>query len=176
MSLGARLEAYEALVRSWAPRIDLISPGDLDRLGRRHIEDSLKALPLVASAPVGPCVDVGSGAGFPGIPLALAEPARHWRLLEPRAKRAAFLEEVVRSLELDCEVLALSAAQAVADPGLAGSHALATARALAAPARAFELLRPLCMSGGLGVVWSGKDAVVPPDAGEVVPGLASLTF
>ena len=176
MTLEERLKAYAELVRSWAPRLDLVAPGDLDRLEERHISDSLKALPLVAGAPPGPAVDVGSGAGLPGIPLALADPSRHWRLLEPRAKRAAFLEEAVRALELDCEVLAQTAAEAARDPALARAHVVATARALAAPETAFELLRPLGAPGGIGLVWVGKGALLPPEAEEIDPGLASVTF
>ena len=176
MTLESRLQAYIDLVRAWSSRLDLVAPGDLDRFHERHALDSLKALPLVTSAPSGPAVDVGSGAGLPGVPLALGEPSRHWRLLEPRARRAAFLEEVVRTLGLDCEVVARSAAEAAADPTFARAHTVLTARALAPPAEAFELLRPLAAPGGLGIVWVGKDALLPPDAGEVVPGLASLTF
>ena len=176
MTLDARLQAYAGLLRSWAPRLDLVAPGDLSRLKERHLDDSLKALPLLTAAPPGPAVDVGSGAGLPGIPLALAEPARSWRLLEPRAKRAAFLEEVVRELELDCEVLALTAQQAARDPALAASHAIATARALAAPVAAFALIGPLVVPGGLGIVWVGKEAILPPDAEEVGQGLASVRF
>ena len=176
MTLEDRLKVYAELVRSWAPRLDLVAPGDLDRFEDRHVRDSLKAVPLVASAPPGPAVDVGSGAGLPGIPLALADPSRRWRLLEPRAKRAAFLEEAVRALELDCEVLAKTAAEAARDPALAGAHSVATARAVAAPEAAFELLRPLGARGGIGLVWIGKGALLPPDAGEIAPGLASVTF
>ena len=176
MTLEERLEAYADLVRSWAPRLDLVAPGDLDRFEERHVRDSLKALPLVAAAPPGPAVDVGSGAGLPGIPLALADPARHWRLLEPRAKRAAFLEEAVRALGLDCEVLAKSASEAALDPALTRAHSVATARALAAPTRALELLRLLGAPGGTGLVWVGKGALLPPEAEETAPGIASVRF
>ncbi|MGH2757021.1 MAG: RsmG family class I SAM-dependent methyltransferase, partial [Actinomycetota bacterium] len=65
-----KLAAYAALVRTWANRLDLVAPGDLDRFEERHIADSLRLLPLLERLPEGPCVDVGSGAGLPGIPLA----------------------------------------------------------------------------------------------------------
>jgi 16S rRNA (guanine527-N7)-methyltransferase len=176
MTLETDLAAYQELLSSWAPRLDLISPGDLERLRERHIEDALKALPLVRAAPAGWGIDVGAGAGLPGVPLALADRSRRWRLLEPRAKRAAFLEEVVRSLRLDCEVVVRRAEAAAADPALAAGHAIATARALAAPARAFSLLAPLLAPGGVALVWVGKDARIPPEAEEPAPGLATVTF
>lgn len=161
--IEARLAAYEDLVARYAPRLDLISPGDLPRLRTRHIDDSLRALPLIADAPPGPAVDVGSGAGLPGIPLAIAAPDRSWRLLEPRTRRAAFLEEVVRTLELDCEVSRMSAEQAGRTEGWADAHAVATARALAPPERAFELLRPLLTGSGVAIVFAGSSAPVVPE-------------
>ena len=169
------LEAYAELVRRWAERIDLVAPGDLERFEDRHVSDSLKALPLVEIAPAGPCIDVGAGAGRPGIPLAIADPSRPWRLLEPRAKRAAFLDEAVRVLRLEnCEVLRLRAEDAAADPGLAGAHALATARALASPEVAFPLLVPLLCAGGIAAVWVGASADIPSNAAVGPPGIATV--
>ncbi|MGH2694478.1 MAG: 16S rRNA (guanine(527)-N(7))-methyltransferase RsmG, partial [Actinomycetota bacterium] len=126
--------AYAELVRAWGSRLGLVSERDLDRFRERHIEDSLRLLPLLDSLPVGPAVDVGSGAGLPGIPLAISRPQREWRLLEPRRRRSAFLEEVVRELALDnCEVVIATAQEAARDPRLARAHVLATARALTPP-------------------------------------------
>lgn len=170
----AARKAYVELIRSWAPRLDLIAPRDIDRIEERHINDSLKALPWVLLAPPGPAVDVGSGAGFPGVPLALAAPQRLWRLIEPRARRAGFLDEVVRELDLNAEVIRMSAQEAAADPGLAGAHVVATARALAAPANAFGLLEPLLGRGGVSLVWVGERAQIPSEADESVPGLAII--
>lgn len=171
MGLDPRLGSYTQLVRDFAPKLDLVSPGDLDRFEERHIEDSLRALPYVQEAPPGPAVDVGSGAGLPGIPLAIADPHREWRLLEPRTRRAAFLEEVVRELDLaNVEVIA-ETAEAVAAKGAV--YAVATARALAPPPRALELLRPLVVSRGTLLVFIGKteDAT---KYGEVEPGLCRV--
>lgn len=169
-----RLQAFEQLLRVWAPRFDLISTGDVDRIRARHIDDSLRALPLLTALPDGACLDVGSGAGLPGIPLAIAS-NRPWRLLEPRRKRAAFLEEVLRELGLaHCEVIASSAEQAAADPQLRGAHVAVTARALAAPARAVELCGPLVRPSGYTILFVGSHAEIPPDAEEVAPGLITI--
>ena len=173
MSDQGKLSDYEGLIRSWAGRVDLVSPGDLDRLHERHIADSLRALELVFGAPEGPCIDVGSGAGLPGVPLAIAS-GRHWRLLEPRTKRAAFLDEVVRTLELDCEVVRLTAEEAARDPRLGRVHAVATARAVAPPVTAFELLAPLVAPGGRSVVFHGADAELPVGAERSAPSLATI--
>jgi 16S rRNA (guanine527-N7)-methyltransferase len=172
MSDQGKLSAYEDLVQLWAPTLDLVSPADLGRFHERHVADSLRVLGLVETAPEGPCVDVGSGAGLPGIPLAITS-KRHWRLLEPRGRRAGFLEEVVRELDLDCEVLRMTAQEAALDPGL--RHAVATARALAAPSAAFELVLPLVAPGGTAVVFHGPSAALPSEAEAWSDGIATIT-
>jgi 16S rRNA (guanine527-N7)-methyltransferase len=166
------MATYVDLVLAWAPRLDLVAPGDLDRFEKRHIEDGLRAVEAVGAAPEGPCIDVGSGAGIPGVPLAIAT-ARPWRLLEPRRRRAAFLEEVTRELELDAEVVPLSAVEAAADPDLT-QHAVATARALAPPPEAAALCKPLVKPGGSVLLWVGQRSEFPPDAEVSAGGLASI--
>jgi 16S rRNA (guanine527-N7)-methyltransferase len=169
-----KLDGYAALVRHWAPRLDLVSPGDLERFEERHIADSLRLAPLLDELPEGPCIDVGSGAGLPGIPLAIARPGRRWRLLEPRGRRAAFLEEVVRSLDLTCEVVPLNAAQASGDRRFRGGHALGAARALAPPAEALSLVAPLVRRGGVTALFVGSGAQLPPRAALWAPGIAII--
>jgi 16S rRNA (guanine527-N7)-methyltransferase len=166
----ACLARYEDLLRTWAPRLNLVSAADLPRLRERHIDDSLRLAPLLDELLPGPCIDVGSGAGLPGIPLAIAAPSRSWRLLEPRQRRAAFLEEAVRELDLDAEVVALTAEQAASELGPV--HALAVARALTEPPVALALLRPLVAADGTAALFLGQGAEVPPGAEEWTQGIA----
>jgi 16S rRNA (guanine527-N7)-methyltransferase len=173
-STEARLAAYAELVRRWAPKLDLVAPSDLARLEERHLEDSLKAVPLLEVLPSGPAIDVGSGAGLPGIPLALASRSRVWRLLEPRSRRAAFLEECVRVLELDCEVLRMTAEEAARRPQLRASHVCALARALAPPERAFRLLCPLVRPDGVAAVFVSTQSRLPVGAERMGEGLAIM--
>ena len=168
-----KLAEYAALVRRWAPRLDLVSPGDLERLEERHIADSLRLAPLLDELPEGPCIDVGSGAGLPGIPLAMARPGRAWRLLEPRARRAVFLEEVVRALDLTCEVVQETAEQA-AGGRFRGLHALGVARALAPPGEALSLVAPLVRAGGATALFVGSRAELPSRAALWAPGIAII--
>jgi 16S rRNA (guanine527-N7)-methyltransferase len=165
------LGKYADLVRAWAPVLDLVSDSDLSRFEERHIEDSLRALPLLDELPNGPICDVGSGAGLPGVPLALTS-RRFVRLIEPRARRAAFLEECVRSLGLDAEVVTMTAEEAAADTRYAGAHVAAFARALAAPQIATQMILPLVVTGGIAVVFLGADATPPQDAEIRSGGLA----
>ena len=173
-AITARLEAYAELVRAWAPRLDLVAPGDMNRFETRHIEDSLKALGRVVAEPRGPAVDVGSGVGAPGVPLAIAAPGRPWRLIEPRRLRSAFLEEVVRELGLDAEVVPLTAEAAARDPRLARTHQVATARALAAPERALSLCTPLVRPQGVVLLWVGETTRISGSAGDSEGGVASI--
>jgi 16S rRNA G527 N7-methylase RsmG len=168
------LAEYAGLVRHWAPRLDLVAPGDLPRFEERHIADSLRAIPVVDSLPPGPAADVGSGAGLPGVPLAIVSQPRHWRLLEPRSRKAAFLEECVRVLELDCEVLSLTAEEAARRIGLRRGHVCAWARALANPAEAFRLLLPLVRGDGIAGIFASADARLPAEAERVPGGLAIM--
>jgi 16S rRNA G527 N7-methylase RsmG len=99
---------------------------------------------------------------------------RHWCLIEPRRRRAAFLEEAVRTLGLDCEVVARSVEELAEDPSFQGAHALVTARALAPPTRAFELVLSLVRAGGVAAVFVGEGAEIPRGAGEWAPGIATM--
>lgn len=146
---------YAELVRAFSAKLDLVAPGDLDRFEERHIRDCLRARPYLNQAPPGPAVDVGSGAGLPGIPLAIADPGRSWVLLEPRRRRAAFLEEVVRDLDLaHVEVRTQTAEEAAEELG--ATFAVATARALAPPAYAIDMLRPLVVPRGTLLLFVGR--------------------
>ena len=173
MAAEELLAAYASLVRKWAPRLDLVSPGDLDRLEERHVQDSLRVVPLLDELPAGPCADIGSGAGFPGVPLAIARPERRWTLIEPRRRRAAFLEEVVRELALDALVVAKSAELCAEDDDLRGRHVLATARAVREPVHVEPLADPLLRPGGVTLVFKGEADLerLPEHAEEWAPGL-----
>ena len=169
--MAGALQAYARLVHLWAPKLDLVSEGDLERFEERHVRDSLRALPLLENAPPGPFADIGSGAGLPGIPLAIAS-GRFARLVEPRRRRAAFLEECLRSLDLAGEVVAHSAQEMASDQDYARAHPVVLARALAPPESALRLTIPLVAPGGVAVLFLGAGAKVPPGAEEWAEGIA----
>ncbi len=92
-------EHYELLVL-WNRKVNLTRITDPVEAARRHFLESAFLSRVLDSAPVR-IVDVGSGAGFPGVPLACMFPSARVTLVEPLAKRAVFLKEVVRRLELE---------------------------------------------------------------------------
>lgn len=95
----ARLVRYAELLERWSRRHSLVSFQDRQELVERHIVDSLAAAELLEED--GTLLDVGSGAGLPGVPLLAVKPGWRGVLLEPRQKRWAFLRLVIRELGLD---------------------------------------------------------------------------
>lgn len=102
-----RLVQYEHLVEQHAPALGLVGPADLGRVHERHVLDSLRVLHCIRPREERSLVDMGSGAGFPGIPVAVALPEAAIALVEPKRRRVAFLELVVEELGLrNTEVVA----------------------------------------------------------------------
>jgi 16S rRNA (guanine527-N7)-methyltransferase len=89
---------YHDLILEWSDKINLVSRSDLDNLLERHILDSLT--PIKEIPQKGYLVDIGSGAGFPAIPLALIRPELKIVMIESRKKKAVFLEEVISRLDI----------------------------------------------------------------------------
>jgi 16S rRNA (guanine527-N7)-methyltransferase len=98
-----RLVRYAMLVERWSARHNLVRFSTREEFVKRHIVDSLAAAALLAGR--GRLLDVGSGAGLPGVPLLAVRPQWEGVLLEPRQKRWAFLRAVVRELGLPAEVV-----------------------------------------------------------------------
>ncbi|MCC5886688.1 MAG: 16S rRNA (guanine(527)-N(7))-methyltransferase RsmG [Gammaproteobacteria bacterium] len=93
-----QLAGWLALHQRWSRRINLTGPADADELIDRHLLDCARVLPML---PRGPLVDVGSGAGLPGLVVAIMEPSRSMFLLEILERRCAFLEQAALTLGLD---------------------------------------------------------------------------
>jgi 16S rRNA (guanine527-N7)-methyltransferase len=98
----AQLSTYLELLLKWNSRMNLTSVREPDQIVRRHFGESLFAASLVASdcALAKSLMDVGSGAGFPGIPIKIVMPHLQLTLIEAQQKKATFLREVVRALNL----------------------------------------------------------------------------
>lgn len=93
----AALEAYGALVGRWQHVTNLTGARDAEQFAREHVVDCLALAPYLAAGRV---LDVGSGAGLPGIVIAIVRPDLALTLLEPRARRARFLTQVAIELAL----------------------------------------------------------------------------
>ncbi len=95
----ARLTRFAVLLHQQSGRLALLARGDRARVFTRHILDSLNPLSIFEETP-GSLLDIGSGGGLPGIPLAIALPGTKVTLLESREKKAGFLERAVREVGL----------------------------------------------------------------------------
>ena len=115
------------------------------------LDDALRALPVVEAAP-GPIVDVGSGGGSPGIPLAVALPDRSVTLVESQRKKCDFLSRYAAELPNVSVVWGRAEEQPV------DTFAVVLAKALAKPPIACELCVPLVRVGGIAVFWTGETA------------------
>lgn len=97
---AGQLRRYVQLVEKWAPKVNLVSLDDVPHFMERHVVPALALGPLVRSLPHRRVLDVGSGSGLPGLPLAIQLPGSAITLIESRRRRANFLRQCVRELAL----------------------------------------------------------------------------
>ncbi|MFK0402811.1 16S rRNA (guanine(527)-N(7))-methyltransferase RsmG [Microbacterium sp. NPDC090225] len=148
----------EALAREGEQR-GLIGPLELPRLWTRHILNSVIAAPLFH----GKVADIGSGAGLPGLVLAIARPDVHWTLVEPMERRVTWLTEQVTELSLDNVEILRARAEEV---GRAGAFDVVTARAVSALRTLLPLTAPLVRDGGELALLKGMNAANEIEAAQ----------
>ena len=159
----------DEILERWLEEL-LAAPGltaiaDLAEARRKLVDDALKALAVVPRVE-GDVVDVGSGGGSPGIPLALALPERRFVLLESQRRRCDFLLRVTAGAP-NVEVVWGRAESRPTD-----EFGVALAKALAKPPVAAELCLPLVRPGGVAILWTGEtaDSAATAAAAERVAG------
>jgi 16S rRNA (guanine527-N7)-methyltransferase len=146
----SKLADFDELLSERGAQMGLISEADRERIVERHIIDCLRATKLFRSGDR-LAYDIGSGAGLPGIVLAVALPRCRFYLIEPKRRAAAFLELAVDRLDLDnVDVIT----QRMED--LAGGGDVATARAFASLDRSWEAACRVLRPGGRLVYFAGK--------------------
>jgi 16S rRNA (guanine527-N7)-methyltransferase len=150
-----RVETHRRLLGEWSERMNLVGPKELDLFWGRHSRDSAQLLALAPGAKR--WVDLGSGAGFPGLIVAAmlaGAPGAEVHLLESTAKKARFLNAVIEAASLPARVFA----QRIEDFG-AGTerYEVVTARALAPLPRLIAYASPLLARGAQGLFHKGAD-------------------
>lgn len=137
-----RLRQFESLLLRWNARINLVSRTDASDVWARHIMDSVQIGPLLPPGP-GEIIDLGSGAGFPGLIVALTT-GRHVHLVESDQRKAAFLREAIRETNAPATVHAVRAEALTLPPAT-----IVTARALAPLGILLALASPRLAQGGV---------------------------
>ncbi|MHA1164113.1 MAG: 16S rRNA (guanine(527)-N(7))-methyltransferase RsmG [Alphaproteobacteria bacterium] len=154
-----RLEIYEALLRHWQKGMNLVAPGTLDHLWHRHFADSAQLLALAPDS--GQWLDLGSGAGFPGLVIAVCSANREDSLvhiIESNARKCAFCKEVVR--ETGCSVeIHHARIESLGHSGKFDGVEIVTARALAPLGQLFKLVHPFLRPGMQGLFPKGRQAL-----------------
>ena len=169
----ARLDRFVALLLTWQSKTNLISRSTISSLWTRHVADSLQLVQLVELLPApvsltlpgkrgkgegGVWLDLGSGAGFPGLVIACAladAPGTRVHLVESNMKKASFLREVVRDTKVPA-VVHPARIEAVASM-LSDTVDYVTARALAPLPELFEMIAPFVKKGAKALLLKGQD-------------------
>ena len=140
-----QLSTYLDLLLKWNKKMNLTAVREPEQIVQRHFGESLFAASLVASACPGArtLADIGSGAGFPGIPMKIVVPHLQVTLIESRQKKATFLREVIRTLSLSCTDVSNTRAE---DLGLTAD--IVTLRAVESFEQVLPIARNLVGPGG----------------------------
>lgn len=149
-----QLITYRQLLQSWGKTMNLTAILDDEGIILRHFADSAAGVSLLKSNES--VIDVGSGAGFPGLVLAILRPDLQITLLEPTGKRCRFLSEVVTQLDLKQVVVVNQRAEIYVTSARA-QFDLAVSRAVAALPILLELSLPLVRPEGRMLAWKGPE-------------------
>ena len=165
---------YTRLLSEGNRRANLTAVTDADDVQVRHYLDSLTAVLAVPQWPDGTrVVDIGAGAGFPGVPLKIAFPGLQVTLAESVGKKARFMQELVEHLDLPgVEVLTVRGEELGRTYGYRAGFDVALARGVARMPVLIEYGLPLCKLGGHLLAWKGKDG--PAEARDATNALAEV--
>ncbi|QCE34767.1 16S rRNA (guanine(527)-N(7))-methyltransferase RsmG [Acetobacteraceae bacterium] len=145
-----RLRQFEDITRQWNQKINLVSHRDVDFLWERHIQDSLRLLPLIPKEVA--INDLGSGGGFPGIVIAIAN-GNKVTMLESDQRKCAFLREASRLCQAPTKIVPSRLEEVKAPPA-----PIVTARALAPLPRLLDWAFPFLETGGACLFFKGRNA------------------
>jgi len=151
---------YFAELTKWSGKMNLVAPAPAQQILESHFLDSLTLLPLLTATDLPKMLlDVGSGAGFPGLALKTVLPELSVTLIEPRQKRVSFLKHIIRTLGLkDVAVLAIRLEKVKPAAELPIPFPLITSRAFTSTGEFLDLAEPLCQPGGRVICMKGPKA------------------
>jgi 16S rRNA (guanine527-N7)-methyltransferase len=170
-------EKYAHELIDWNERINLTAITEPLAIEMRHFLDSLSVLRAIPIQPGKRVIDVGTGAGFPGVPLRIVCSDMRLTLLESTGKKTAFLEHIVSELNLtNTRIVNARAEDAGQDPEHREKYDLVLARAVAHMPILVEYLLPLCKVGGYCVALKGESAATEIGVAETALRLLGGRF
>lgn len=165
-----RFARYQSLLLHWNERLNLTAIRELELIQRRHFLDSMTCATVTGDLNGRSLIDVGTGAGFPGLPLKILYPRLQLALVESVQKKARFLEIVVNELGLaGVRVLSERAERLGQQAAYRGQFDWAVARGVAEMRVLVEYLLPFCRVGGHMLAQKGEGA-----AGETAAAAAAI--
>lgn len=152
------LKQYVNLLTDWSARVRLISRNDRNFIWERHVLDCLSFVPHIPKD--GPLLDLGSGAGLPGIIVKIMRPDLEVYLLEPARMKSLFLSETIAVLGLSNTFAIRARAEALAEnSSFLGKFQIGTARAVARLPQVWDWIEPLLASNGVLISMKGPGAL-----------------
>lgn len=151
----AQFEKYAALLKEWNEKMNLTAITDDEGIAVRHFIDSISLLKFYNIK--GKVIDIGTGAGFPGIPLKIMRPEIELTLLDSLNKRLVFLDEVCRELKIKAELIHARAEEYSLKPEYREKYDFALSRAVANLPALCEYCIPYVKKGGMFISMKGPD-------------------
>lgn len=150
-----KFAVYIRLLKKWGSKINLTSVKDDREIVIKHFLDSLSICNLLSTK--ADVLDIGSGGGFPGIPLSIADPGLNVTLLDPAQKKVTFMKEAIRHLKLsNVKAVAGRAGSAVDGKLISGSFDFVVTRAVGSIKQVLDISLPYVKGGGKAVLMRGK--------------------
>jgi 16S rRNA (guanine527-N7)-methyltransferase len=166
-SQQAALERYEQELLSWNQRTNLTAIREPEKIRIKHFLDSFSCLCVMRETPMERVVDIGTGAGFPGLPLKILVPAMQLTLVESVGKKVEFCQHIVHILALEgVEIIQDRAENLGQLPKYREQFDWAIARAVATLPTLMEYLLPLTHVGGATLAMKGENGPVEAHAAE----------
>ncbi len=158
-----KMDIYAALLAEWNQKMNLTAIKEPEEVLVKHFLDSLTVATVLPKGPF-KMIDVGTGAGFPGVPLAILRPDIELTLLDSLNKRLVFLETVCRETGVKAERIHARAEEAGKQAAFKGQFDIATARAVAAMEKLAGYLLPFVKRGGKAIAMKGPDGTAETEA------------
>lgn len=149
---------YLAMIQEYNRRLNLVGTSDAETLVLKHILDSLTGLAVLKERSLTRIIDIGTGGGLPGIPLAITQPGLEVTLVESNERKANFLQECKRSLDLSSVEVVKGRAEELAHlPFLRDSFEAVISRAVAPTRVLVEYTAPFCKDNYYIVLYKGRE-------------------